>query len=362
MTTPTGDPWRHEHVYLGEAHEANERRTWVVVGLTAATMVAEIAAGSIFNSMALLADGWHMATHAGALGISAFAYRYARRHARDPRFAFGTGKVGDLAGYTSAVVLGVVALLIAGEAVDRLRAPLPISFDEAIAVAVLGLAVNVASALVLARGHGHRHRDRDPDPDLDRDRDRGPDPDRDRDRDLDPGPGPGPGHGHGHGHARDPADHRGHVHARGAEGHAHADHNLRSAYLHVLADALTSVLAIAALVLGRWAGAVWLDPVMGLVGALVIARWAVHLLRDTGRVLLDFAAAERSAEAIRRAIEEREGDRLSDLHVWRVGPGHVAAIVSVVSAHGATADDVRAALGGVSGLAHLTVEVRRGAG
>ncbi len=318
MTGTTPDPWSHDHVYLGEGHEANERRTWIVVGLTAVMMVGEIAAGSAFNSMALLADGWHMATHAGALGISAFAYRFARRHARDPRFAFGTGKVGDLAGYTSAVVLGVVALLIAGEAVGRLRAPVPISFDEAIAVAVLGLAVNLASALVLARGGGHGH--------------------------------PGE-HDHDDAHAR--------PHAHEHE-HDHADHNLRSAYLHVLADALTSVLAIAALVLGRWAGAVWLDPLMGLVGALVIARWAVHLLRDTGRVLLDFAAAERSADAIRRAIERRQGDRLSDLHLWRVGPGHVAAIVSVVSEGGATAEDVRAALGGVDGLAHLTVEVRRG--
>jgi cation diffusion facilitator family transporter len=323
MPTATPDPWSHEHVYLGDAHEANERRTWIVVGLTAVMMAGEIAAGSLFNSMALLADGWHMATHAGALGISALAYRYARRHARDPRFAFGTGKVGDLAGYTSAVVLGVVALLIAGEAAGRLRAPLPISFDEAIAVAVLGLAVNVASALVLARGHARRPGGHDPD------------------------------HGHDHDHH--------HAHHR-AEAQAHADHNLRSAYLHVLADALTSVLAIAALVLGRWAGAAWLDPVMGLVGALVIARWAVHLLRDTGRVLLDFAAAERSAEAIRSAIERREGERLSDLHLWRVGPGHVAAIVSVVSERGASADEVRAALAGVGTLAHLTVEVRRGGG
>src|SRR5512147_2658933 len=175
MPTSTPDPWSHEHVYLGEAHEANERRTWIVVGLTAVMMVGEIAAGSAFNSMALLADGWHMATHAGALGISALAYRYARRHVRDARFAFGTGKVGDLAGYTSAVVLGVVALLIAGEAVGRLRAPLPISFDEAIAVAVLGLAVNVASALVLSRGHGHGHHDPDPDHGHDHGQGHGPD-------------------------------------------------------------------------------------------------------------------------------------------------------------------------------------------
>ncbi len=323
MNAAIPDPWSHEHVYLGDAHDANERRTWIVVVLTATMMVGEIAAGSVFRSMALLADGWHMATHAGALGISALAYRYARRHARDPRFAFGTGKVGDLAGWTSAVVLGVVALLIAAEAIGRLRAPVPIAFDEAIAVAVLGLAVNVVSALVLARGGGHG------------------------------GHGRGHEHDHGHGH--------GHEHGHD-DGHAHADHNLRSAYVHVLADALTSVLAIAALVLGRWAGAAWLDPTMGLVGALVIARWSTLLLRDTGRVLLDFAAAERSAEAIRRVIARRHGDRVSDLHVWRVGPGHVAAIVSVVSEGGAAPDDVRAAVGEVADIAHLTVEVRRARG
>lgn len=319
MPTPTHDPLVHEHVYLGHAHDANERRTWIVVGLTAAMMAGEIVAGSLFNSMALLADGWHMATHAGALGIAALAYRYARSHARDARFTFGTGKVGDLAGYTSAVVLGVVALLIAWEALARLRAPLPISFDEAIAVAVLGLAVNVASAAILSRG----------------------------------GAGHGPsGHDH-HGHA--PA------HPREAGSHAHADHNLRAAYLHVLADALTSILAITALVLGRWGGAAWLDPVMGLVGALVIARWSVQLLRDTGRVLLDAAAGGPAADDIRRAIAAREGERLSDLHLWRVGPGHVAAIVSVVTERDSSAADVRAALEAVPGLAHLTVEVRRGA-
>src|SRR5512138_3492467 len=180
------DPYVHEHVFLGRGHDANERRTWVVVALTSAMMVGEIVAGSAFHSMALLADGWHMATHAGALGISAFAYRYARRHARDARFAFGTGKVGDLAGYTSAVVLGVVALLIAGEAVGRLRAPLPIAFDEAIAVAVLGLAVNVVSALVLARGHGHAAHDHDHEHDRDA---------HDRDGAHDHA------HGDGHGHA-----------------------------------------------------------------------------------------------------------------------------------------------------------------
>lgn len=308
------DPWSHEHVYLGSAHDANERRTWLVVALTSAMMVGEIAAGSVFNSMALLADGWHMATHAGALGISALAYRYARGHARDPRFTFGTGKVSDLAGYTSAVVLGVVALLIGWEALARLRRPLPIAFDEAIAVAAVGLLVNVASAAILARGHEHHH-------------------------------------GDGHGEAR--SNGRAHV-------YAHADHNLRAAYLHVLADALTSVLALVALTLGRFLGARWLDPAMGLVGAAVIARWSLHLLADTGRVLLDVAPAGSVASAIRRAVEAREGERVADLHLWRVGPGHVAAIVSVVSDRGSSPEDVRAAIAAVPGLAHLTVEVRRG--
>jgi cation diffusion facilitator family transporter len=319
MRAPAPDPWSHEHVYLGAGHDANERRTWLVVALTSAMMVGEIAAGSVFNSMALLADGWHMATHAGALGISALAYRYARRHARDARFTFGTGKVGDLAGYTSAVVLGVVALLIGLEAFDRLRRPLPIAFDEAIAVAALGLVVNLVSAAILARGgHGHAHE-----------------------------------HAHDHDHDHDAA-HAAHAHAV----HAHADHNLRAAYLHVLADALTSVLALVALILGRSFGATWLDAAMGIVGAAVIARWSVHLLRDTGRVLLDVAPDGAVAAAIRGAVERCAGHRVCDLHLWRVGPGHVAAIVSVVSEDGGSAEAVRAAIAAVPGVAHLTVEVR----
>lgn len=311
MRTHAPDPWSHEHVYLGRGHDANERRTWLVVAMTSAMMVAEIAAGTVFRSMALLADGWHMATHAGALGIAALAYRYARSHARDPRFSFGTGKVGDLAGYTSAVVLGVVALLIGFESAQRLRAPVPIAYDEAMAVAAVGLVVNLLSAVILSRGAAHAH---------------------------------GAGHGHpGHGHPH---------------GHAHADHNLRGAYLHVLADALTSVLALVALALGRFVGASWLDPAMGLVGAAVIARWSALLLRDTGRVLVDVAPEGEVAAAIRGAVEARSGERVSDLHLWRVGPGHVAAIVSVVSEGGSSAEEVRAAIARVPGVAHLTVEVR----
>ena len=350
MRAPARDPWAHEHVFLGRGHDANERRTWVVVALTSAMMVGEIVAGSVFNSMALLADGWHMATHAGALGIAALAYRYARSHARDPRFTFGTGKVGDLAGYTSAVVLGVVAVLIGWEAAQRLREPVRIAFDQAIAVAALGLVVNVVSAAILARGgRGHEHagdghrrdhdRELDSDHDLDSDQDHDPDPDHDRDRDH----------------------RRVHVHADGhGHPHDHADHNLRAAYLHVLADALTSVLALVALALGRFVGASWLDPAMGLVGAAVIARWSVLLARDTGRVLVDVAPEGSVAAAIRSAVEARGGERVADLHLWRVGPGHVAAIVSVVSERGSSADEVRAAIARVPGVAHLTVEVRRG--
>jgi cation diffusion facilitator family transporter len=329
MPSGTPDPWSHEHVFLGEGHEKNERRTWIVVALTAGMMVLEIAAGAAFNSMALLADGWHMATHAGALGVAALAYRYARRHARSPRFTFGTGKVGDLAGYTSAVVLGVVALLIGWEAVARLRAPVPISFDEAIAVAALGLAVNLVSAAVLARGHAHGHEAHGHDP-------------------HDPDHGDH-AHDHGHAHAREVRD----------DVHAHADHNLRAAYLHVLADALTSVLALVALALGRFVGAAWMDPAMGLVGAVVIARWSLLLLRDTARVLLDVAPDGAVAAQIRRAVLAREGARVADLHLWRVGPGHVAAIVSVVAEGASSDDEIRAALAEVPGVAHLTVEVRR---
>ncbi|HET7824576.1 MAG TPA: CDF family Co(II)/Ni(II) efflux transporter DmeF [Anaeromyxobacter sp.] len=330
MRATAPDPWTHEHVFLGRGHDANEKRTWVVVALTSAMMVGEILAGSVYNSMALLADGWHMATHAGALGISALAYRYARSHARDPRFTFGTGKVGDLAGYTSAVVLGVVAILIGWEAAQRLRAPVAIAFDEAMAVAALGLLVNVASAAILARGGGHSHGHHDHHHDGGRDLDH--DHDLEREHDVD-------------------HDHR---------EHGHADHNLRAAYLHVLADALTSVLALAALALGRFVGATWLDPAMGLVGAAVIARWSVLLARDTGRVLVDVAPEGSVAAAIRGAVEARGGERVSDLHLWRVGPGHVAAIVSVVSERGSSAEEVRAAIARVPGVAHLTVEVRRG--
>ncbi|MGV7119465.1 MULTISPECIES: CDF family Co(II)/Ni(II) efflux transporter DmeF [unclassified Sphingopyxis] len=298
------DALTHSHVYLGKRHDENARRTLWVVLLTAVMMVAEIAAGLAFNSMALLADGFHMATHAGALGIAALAYRYARRHATSGRYSFGTGKVGDLAGFASALVLGIVAIGIAWESAIRLVDPSPVAFGEAAVIAVIGLGVNIVSALLLGHGHGH-------------------------------------GHDHHHDHAHD--HHHGHE----------TDNNMRSAYLHVLADALTSVLAIAALLGGRYFGWVWLDPAMGVVGAIVIAIWSWSLMRDTAAVLLD--ATDKKLEAEIRALVEGPGDaRIRDLHVWRVGPAAHAAIVSVT---GTTRAAVCERLRPVHEIEHLTVEI-----
>lgn len=304
----------HHHVFLGHDHDANASRTLAVVGLTSAMMVGEIVAGYLTGSMALLADGFHMATHAGALGVAAGAYAFARRHAHDRRFTFGTGKVGDLAGFSSALLLGVVALAIAVESVVRLMDPRPVAFGPAILVAVLGLAVNLLSALLL--GHGHHHGHRHPD------------------------------HHEAHGH-----DHDHHPGPLGGRG----DNNLRAAYLHVLADALTSVLAIVALLAGRTLGWVWLDAAMGIVGAVVIARWSWGLMRDSALVLLDATSAELEQE-VRQQVEGPGDVRITDLHLWRVGPDAHAAIVSVTGA--ADTESVRARLRPVHELAHLTVEVR----
>jgi cation diffusion facilitator family transporter len=319
--------WQHDHVFLGEHHDRHERRTWLVVGLTAAMMVAEIIAGTIFGSMALVADGWHMSTHAAALAIAALAYRFARRHAHDPRFSFGTGKVGELAAFSSAIILALIAMLIGYESLVRLMAPVPIQFDEATVVAVIGLAVNLASAWLLAgdhHHHGHRHHDH------------------------------GHHHGHGHEHLR---NHEGHHH----HDHAHRDHhggdtNIRAAYLHVLADALTSVLAIVALLAGRFYGWSWLDPVMGVVGALVIARWSWGLIRVAGATLLDAVPDQTLVRSVRERIEVGE-DRVTDLHLWRLGPGHAGLIVSVVSDVPQPPDIYKQRLAGIEGLSHVTVEV-----
>ncbi|KVE66295.1 CDF family Co(II)/Ni(II) efflux transporter DmeF [Burkholderia vietnamiensis] len=415
----------HDHIFLGAAHEQNERRTWTVIVLCAAMMVAEIVGGSMFGSLALVADGLHMSTHAGAMLIAAFAYTYARKHASDPRFVFGTGKLGDLAGFTSAIVLAMIALLIAYEAVSRMLAPVPIHFGEAIPIAVLGLVVNIASAWLLSgdhHGHGHHH-----------------------------------GHAHGHHHGHDHGHEPEHAHHHDAEAHrivdgqhafavsvfedgvppvfriapathdaalvdaaavsittlrpdgsrqtfamqsrdgylesietipephaftaivrlngrehaltfaesehehgasaAARDHNIRSAYIHVLADAAVSVLTIAGLLLARAFGWLWMDPLAGIVGALVIANWSYGLMRDTGSILLDMNPDRRLADSVRAALEST-GDRIRDLHVWRLGPGHMSAVVSVL-----TDDPQRDAryyhrvLQRFGSLSHVTVEV-----
>jgi cation diffusion facilitator family transporter len=302
------DQWTHDHVFLGARHEHNERRTWFVVALTLAMMTGEITAGSLFGSMALLADGWHMATHAAALGIAALAYLFARRQARNARFAFGTGKFGDLAAFASAIILGLIAVQIAYESVLRLIHPVPIAYGEAIAVAALGLCVNLTSAWLLRDDHDH--------------------------------------HGHGHSHS----------HAHGD--HHHHDNNLRAAYIHVLADAATSLLAIAALAVAMYTKWVRADPMVGLVGSFVIASWAYGLVRDSGAVLLDVRADEDLETVIRDRIETR-GDRITDLHVWQVGPGHCAAVIAVVSDHPLPPATYKRRLGGLKRLCHITVEVER---
>jgi len=258
----------HSHVFLGAAHARNERRAWAVIGLCSAMMVLEIGGGIAFGSLALLADGLHMSTHVIAMLIAALAYTFARKHASDARFSFGTGKLGDLAGFTSAIVLALIALLIGYEAVRRFLAPVHIDFREAIPIAFLGLLVNIASAWLL----GH-----------------------------------------------EPHDHA-----------AHRDHNLRAAFIHVAADAAVSVLAILGLTAARVLGWMWMDPMMGIVGGCVIASWAYALVRDTGRILLDMTPDTALAARIRRRLEE-DGDRVADLHLWRLGPGHFGAIVSIVT-------------------------------
>ncbi|KUO56771.1 MAG: cation transporter [Sphingomonadales bacterium BRH_c42] len=327
MTRNPASVGSHDHVFLGRNHARNERRTWLVIALTATMMGVEIAAGTIFGSMALLADGWHMSTHASALLIAALAYRYARKHARNPRFTFGTGKLGDLAAFASATVLAIVALLIGWESLARLRSPVPISFDEAILVAVIGLVVNLVSAWLLRddhehhHGHGEGHHNHHPE---------------------------GPAHDHAHGHDH---DHDEPVRA------GHRDNNLRAAYLHVLADALTSVMAIAALLAGRSYGWVWLDPVIGIVGALIILRWSWGLLRDSGAVLLDYIPEhEVLQEEVRSAIES-EHDEVVDLHVWQLGPGHHGAIISISSSDPKPVAAYRARLADFDELAHVTIEV-----
>jgi cation diffusion facilitator family transporter len=313
------------HDFLGVAHDRNARRTLWVVALTSVMMVGEIVAGTLTGSMALLADGFHMATHAGALGVAAAAYAYAKRHVANPHYTWGTGKVGDLAGFASALILGVIALAIAVESASRLLQPVRIDFGDATLIAVVGLLVNIASAALLSHDHGHEHAH---------------------------------DHDHDHADAHHDHEHHDHDHADAHHDHEHHDHNIRAAYIHVLADALTSVLAIVALLSGRYLGWAWLDPVMGIVGALVISSWSWTLIRQTAAVLLD-TANDRLIDQIRAAVELSGSAQITDLHVWRVGPGAHAAIVSV--AGDADPEVIRTRLLGLCGLAHLTVETHASA-
>jgi cation diffusion facilitator family transporter len=307
------DDFRHEHLFLGAHHSRNERKTWTVIVLCGVMMAAEIIGGALFGSMALIADGLHMSTHAGALLIAALAYTYARRHAHDARFTFGTGKLGDLAAFASAIILAMIALLIGWESVARLLHPVAIAFDEAIPVAVLGLGVNLASAWLLRDEHDH--------------------------------------HVHVHHDDHEPHDHR-----HDADHHHHRDLNLRAAYVHVLADAAVSILAIVGLLAGRELGWVWMDPVMGLVGASVIANWSWGLIRAAGATLLDLLPDETLAGKMRARLEIGD-DRVADLHLWRIGPGHCAAVVSIVSDAPASLADYKARLADLPSLSHVTIEL-----
>jgi cation diffusion facilitator family transporter len=303
-------PWTHGHAFLGEHHGEHERRTWSVVALTAVMMVVEIIGGSLFGSLALIADGWHMATHVAALAIAALAYLFARRHADDARFSLGTGKFGELAAFASAIILCMIALGIGYESVVRLLHPVVIHFREAVPIAALGLCVNLASAWLLRDTHDHGLST----------------------------------HEHGdHGHS---------AHEHGD----HGDSNYRAAYVHVLADALTSVLAIAGLSLAWALGWNFMDPVVGLIGTIVIVSWGLTLLRSAGRVLLDTVPDPQLAQAIRQRIETG-GDRVTDLHLWQVGPGHAAVMAAIVSDAPQPPSVYKQRLEGLAGLSHVIIEV-----
>jgi len=305
MHTTDITAWKHEHNFTDDTSSA-EKRTRRVVVLTGAMMIIEIVAGFFFHSMALMADGWHMGTHVAAFALAAVAYSYGRRHAKDARFTFGTGKVGVLGAFTSAIVLSIIALLIAADSIHRLLVPQTIHFREAIVIAVVGLVVNLLSAFMLKDDHHHHH-----------------------------------GHDHGHSHSHD-----------------HHDLNLKAAYIHVLADTFTALGAVFALTAGYFLKWVWLDPAMGLVGTVVILSWAWTLLRDSGSILLDHVPASSDLPVvIREGIEADSDSKISDLHIWQVGAGKFAAIIGVVAHHPRTPDEYRAALKIHEELVHVTVEV-----
>ncbi len=406
--TSASVPFRHSHSFLGEGHEKSERKTWAVIWLCGIMMVVEIVGGLLFGSIALVADGLHMSTHAGALLLAALAYTYARQHTDDPRFTFGTGKLGDLAGFTSAIILAMIAMLIGYESLSRILAPVPIHFAEAIPIACLGLAVNIASAWLLSGGnhghsHGHTHgnaKGHDHDeahriatrtgvavleifeegvlprfrlraetgPSLAADtcavETMRPDGTRqhftlaDRGGDLEsveeiPEPHAFVAHLRiaGEEHTAVFEEHE-HAHAS-----AHHDNNMRAAAIHVIADATVSVFVIAGLLFARAFGWLWTDPLAGIIGALVIASWSYALIRDTGAILLDMNPDRRMADNLRHAIEG-DGDELADLHLWRLGPGHLGAIVCIGTRETRGSDYYRAKLARFRSLSHLTIEVR----
>jgi len=304
MHAETMEGWTHDHVFLGADHARNERRTRIVIALCGTMMVAETVGGMLFRSMALVADGLHMSTHAAALLIAAMAYAFARRRANDRRFTFGTGKFGDLAGFTSAIVLAMIALLIAWESVARLFHPVPIAFNEAIPIAALGLGVNLLSAWLLRDEHHYDHHDDD----------------------------------HDHEHGR--------------------DLNLRAAYVHVLADAAVSILAVTGLIIASELGWLWIDAAMGIIGAAVISNWAFGLMRAAGAVLLDIRPNPELVGSIQKCLEQG-ADRIADLHLWRVGPGHNAVVATIVSHEPQAPSFYKRRLAKIPGLSHVTIEVER---
>ena len=330
MHSDSLDRWQSNHNYVPPSQRSAERRIWIVVGITLAAMVLELAVGYLAGSMALVADGWHMASHAAALGISAAAYVAARRLANDARFTFGTGKIGPLAGYTSALLLLLVAGAMALQSIARLLDPVEVQFDQALVVAVIGLGVNLACAWILtgddaAGGHGRHGHDHPH------------------------------GHPHGHPHLDHPREHE----EAHDPAHRPVDHSYRAAALHVVADALTSVLAIAALLAGKYAGLAWLDPVMGLVGAAIITHWSVGLLRQTGAALLDADTDAALVADLRARIEADADNRVADFHLWRLGPESFGLIVSIVTHEPRPVEHYKALLAGMPLLAHVTVEVNR---
>jgi cation diffusion facilitator family transporter len=312
--------WQHSHNFSAD-NKKNERRALYVFWLTVITMVVEIIAGSVYGSMALLADGWHMSTHAAAFMITIFTYRYARKHADNPDFSFGTGKVNVLGGFASATALTVVALVMLLESVERIVSPHAILFNEAIAVACIGLTVNIISAFLLKDDHDHHH-----------------------------------AHTHEH-HAHDHNHNHDHDHDHG-HGHHH-DHNLKAAYMHVLADAMTSVLAIVALISGKYWGWHWLDPVMGIVGAIIISRWSYNLMKQSVPILLDSGIEDDYKREIRQAIENDSDNRVYDLHIWRISANHYAAIIALVTHHPKPAEHYKQLLHDFKKLSHITIEVNQ---